>query len=75
MLLKRLRVFTLILVCLLLTWLVQAEYSYWQQQRQCVMRCEQLTPVKAAAINDIRYSDSAELCQCSTDGEQAILLN
>ena len=74
MLLKRLRVFTLVLVCLLLICLVQAEYSYWQQQRQCVKRCEQLTQVKSA-IHDIHYSDSAELCRCSTDGEQAILLN
>ncbi|WP_105189065.1 hypothetical protein [Pseudoalteromonas sp. T1lg48] len=74
MLLKRLRVFTLVLICLLLTWLVKAEYSYWQQQRQCVLRCEQLTQVKTA-IDNIHYSDSAELCRCNVEDGQAILLN
>ncbi len=72
MLIKRFRTLTIVLVCAVVTWLVQIEYSYWDHQRQCVQRCEQLTKEKVT-IRDIRYSEMANMCQC--DSGFAVLLN
>ena len=74
MLVRRLRTVTLILVCGLITLLVSAEYDYWDHQRQCVQRCEQLANTKEhIAIRDIKYSDRVNMCHC--DSGVAILLN
>ncbi|MFY8275221.1 hypothetical protein AAEU32_13930 [Pseudoalteromonas sp. SSDWG2] len=69
---RRFRTVTLFAVCALLTWLVHAEYNYWDHQRQCVMRCEQLTQEKMA-IRDIHYSENSNMCRC--DSGIAVLLN
>ncbi|MCG7544249.1 hypothetical protein MHM93_08630 [Pseudoalteromonas sp. MM17-2] len=74
MLSRNIRLASLAVVAILLTWLISGEYDYWQHQRQCAARCEQLTR-SAPSVHEVRYQEDVQLCRCSDVTEQALLLN